>query len=391
MVRVLHVINQFSDRAGAEVSLREFLLASHEESVDHGVAVLTRENNDFACLSGTGIPTFVPRRHDPGWVGKAVHVAGAIRAFDPDIVHTALFDADLTGRLVGRLMGRAAVTTLVNMPWASHGTADQLGERIKLSAVRGVERLLAHHATTQFHAVATAVADASAEAFGVGPEAFTVVHRGRGAERLGRRTIERRMAVRQRLQSELGRSIAGPVVLAVGREEPQKDHRLLLESVALLRRRHPDVLVLLAGRRGASSGSIDRLLEDPELAACVVRLGARKDVPDLLAAADVLGFPSLYEGAAGAVIEAMALELPVVATDTPALQEVLDGGRCGTLVPLGEPDELASALERCIRREPDVGVQVAAARHRFEEEYELEAVSRAMLRFYEDVLSARRA
>jgi glycosyltransferase involved in cell wall biosynthesis len=73
-------------------------------------------------------------------------------------------------------------------------------------------------------------------------------------------------------------------------------------------------------------------------------LGHRADVPDVLAAADLFALPSLYEGFPGAVIEAMALGLPVVASRIAALHEVVDDGGSGILVPPSDPETLAEAM-----------------------------------------------
>jgi glycosyltransferase involved in cell wall biosynthesis len=100
-------------------------------------------------------------------------------------------------------------------------------------------------------------------------------------------------------------------------------------------------------------------------------LGDRRDVSDLLRASDVFVFPSLYEGLGGAVLEAMATGLPVVASRVPAVEEVL--GDTGYLVEPDEPSELAQVLQGVL----DIPDRAAAGRRgleRFLSYYEIERV-----------------
>ena len=95
-------------------------------------------------------------------------------------------------------------------------------------------------------------------------------------------------------------------------------------------------------------------------------------MPDLLAAADLFAFPSLYEGLGCSVIEAMALGLPVVASDIPALREVIEDRGSGFLVPRGAVEELVAAMrklfdDRSLRTSMgDRGRSIFAERYRLE-------------------------
>jgi glycosyltransferase involved in cell wall biosynthesis len=111
-------------------------------------------------------------------------------------------------------------------------------------------------------------------------------------------------------------------------------------------------------------------------------LGHRKDVPEVLAAGDVFVFPSLYEGFGGALLEAMALGLPIVASDIPAVREVVDDGANAILVPPGDAPALASAIDGLL---DDTGRRQAfGARGRtmFCERFVLDRVAEQMLAFY---------
>lgn len=114
-------------------------------------------------------------------------------------------------------------------------------------------------------------------------------------------------------------------------------------------------------------------------------LGHREDVPDLLAAADLFVFLSLWEGLGGAVIEAMALGLPVVASDIPALREVLEVDRNATLVPPGSPRDLAGAITPLLDDQGRAKAFGARSRQIFEARFTLDRCTERMAALYERV------
>jgi glycosyltransferase involved in cell wall biosynthesis len=114
-------------------------------------------------------------------------------------------------------------------------------------------------------------------------------------------------------------------------------------------------------------------------------LGHRDDIPDILAAADLFVFPSLYEGLGGAVIEAMALGLPIVASDIDAVSEVVEAGRNALLVKPAAPAALAAAMTRVL---DDAALRMefgARSRQIFEKRFTVERSTARMVAFYETV------
>jgi glycosyltransferase involved in cell wall biosynthesis len=138
------------------------------------------------------------------------------------------------------------------------------------------------------------------------------------------------------------------VFLAAGRLVPQKDHRTLIDAFAALRARMPARLVILG------EGP-----ERPALEALIRRWGIEDDVAlpgfDLypaayMARADVFVLSSRWEGLANVIVEAMACGTPVVSTDCPSgPAELLEGGRFGPVVPVGDAPALAAAMEQAFR------------------------------------------
>lgn len=379
-MRVLHVITQFPGRAGAEVSLRDLVLATQGARLDHAIAVLKPQPNDSTAADEGGVPNFVPPRR-VGPLEAVPHLRAAIRDFSPDLVHTSLFDADVAGRIAARSTRVPVLTSLVNTPYAPAAQEAEPVSPVKQRLAHGVDALLARHATTAFHAITSAVADDAAPALGVARERIHVVPRGRSRAALGKWSAERRARTRQMLG--LG---SEPVVLNIARQEPQKGQWTLLRALPSVRAAHPDVMLLIAGREGRSTAALGRIAAEAGIEDAVRWLGVRRDVPDLLCAADAFVFPSEWEGLGGALLEAMALRVPVVASDIPALSEVLDGGRCGALVPPGDPRALADGVLEVLERGPDVATRLDAAEGRFLTTYELTAVANAMVGLYHSVV-----
>jgi glycosyltransferase involved in cell wall biosynthesis len=202
----------------------------------------------------------------------------------------------------------------------------------------------ARHLTTRLHAISGAVKEAAVASLRLPPNRITVIERGRDRRRLGLPSRGRRREARR----ELGLTDQDEVVINVARREFVKGQIHLLRAVRLLRERRPRLRLLIAGRPGSMAVQLERFCEDAGIIGQVNFLGHRDDVPQLLAASDLFVLPSLIEGMAGVVIEAMALGVPVVASDLPAVREVVEAGPSAFLTPPGDSAALAVAIDRLL-------------------------------------------
>jgi glycosyltransferase involved in cell wall biosynthesis len=222
------------------------------------------------------------------------------------------------------------------------------------------------------------------------PERIDVIPRGRDPERLGLRTEERR----QRARRSLGVGPETHVILAAARQEHQKGLDLLLEAMPLVLEEVQDVRLVLAGREGHQTTDLKGIVGRLGLDGVVDFLGARNDVAELLSAADVFAFPSRFEGLGSVLIEAMALEAPIVTTDLPPVAEILHPARHALFVPPENARALAEGLVETLRDRGAAATRAHAARRRFLEQYTISAVADRTAEFYERALgegSARRA
>jgi glycosyltransferase involved in cell wall biosynthesis len=323
---------------GAERSLAELLPGFVAAGIQPTVACLYhREGGVEAEVLAQGHDVrFLPG----GRSGRIRALRSIVREVSADLIQTTLVGSSLVGRFAAVGTGIPVLTSLVNQPYTAERRGDPHVNAMALRTVRAVDGWTARNLTTHFHAITNAVKRWSIGDLGIPPQRITVIERGRDPRRLGDPGRLRRARARELL----GLRDDAEVILSVGRQEFQKGHRFLLEATAMLARRHPKAVLLLAGRDGAETGHLRALAEHPPLDDVVRFLGHRHDLPEILAAADVLAFPSLWEGLGCALIEAMALGLPIVASDLEPVREVVEDGRCAILVPPRAPEALASAL-----------------------------------------------
>ena len=142
-----------------------------------------------------------------------------------------------------------------------------------------------------------------------------------------------------------------PVILGAGRLVGQKDFATLIRSFAIVRQSRPARLMILGGNAG-SGPTLEALVKELELTDDVVMPGFKENYFAYLAKADVFVLSSRWEGLPTVLIHAMAVGAPIVSTDCksgPA--EILDQGKYGTLVPVGNPEAMAEAILKTLAGE----------------------------------------
>lgn len=142
-----------------------------------------------------------------------------------------------------------------------------------------------------------------------------------------------------------------PVIIAVGRLEPQKDFALLIRAFAKIRDEMPCRLMILGD--GSEREMLTALVTEAGLDDDVAMPGFTPNPHAYISRAALLVLSSRFESLANVVIEAMAVGTPVVATDCPSgPSEALAGGRYGRLVPVGDTERLAEAMRETLRKRP---------------------------------------
>ena len=143
-----------------------------------------------------------------------------------------------------------------------------------------------------------------------------------------------------------------PVVLGAGKLRPQKDFATLIDAFAKLRAKRPARLMILG--EGPEEGRLRVRARRLDISSDVALEGFVGNPFAYMARAAVFALSSAWEGLPSVLIQAMACGCPVVSTDCPSgPSEILEGGACGPLVPVGDSDALAAAMLRLLASPPD--------------------------------------
>lgn len=379
-MHVLCVIDSLAV-GGAELSLAVMAPRFVEAGVRLDVAYLRERLGLGDALRAAGAEV-VSLAGPGGRLGAIGRLRRLLRARHPDLVHTTLFESDVAGRIAGSLAAVPVVSSLVSAMYGEEHVHNPSLRPWKVRAAQVVDALTARR-VVRFHATSEHVAEQMSRRLRIPRERIDVVPRGRDPEQLASRWPARRAAARAALRVDP----ETPVVLAVGRQVYAKGLDVLLEALPLVLREHPRARLIVAGAEGAQTADLRAAVSRMRIDGRVRFLGVRQDVPELLCAADVFVLPSRREGLPGALLEAMALEAPVVATDIPPSREVLGNEGCARLVPVGHAQALGAAITATIADPEEAARRAARARGRFLERFTLERAVAGMLEFYSRALA----
>ncbi len=179
---------------------------------------------------------------------------------------------------------------------------------------------------------------------------------------------------------------AGFTLISVGRLTAEKDFPSLLQAFSIVSAALPDVRLWILGD-GAERPTLEALIRRLGLSGSVQLLGMRNDVGDWLVQADLFVLSSVSEGLPVALLEALAVGLPVVVTDVGGMPEVLESSGAGLVVPPRDPAALAVAILQIARHPDRLPTLREAARRRYLERYTLERMADDYLWLYRECLS----
>jgi glycosyltransferase involved in cell wall biosynthesis len=287
-----------------------------------------------------------------------------LRRQHPHIVHVNSAKAGALGRLAATLAGvPIRVYTVHGWAFRAHGWPAS-------ALYRWAERLL-RPLTTVTICVADSERRAGLAAHTCEERTTVVIHNG----------------VAPGGFREVGKARSGrPRLVTVGRLQEPKDALTLVRALAALRGR-PFEAVLVGD--GPDRPAVEEEVRRLGLESAVQLLGERDDVPELLGTADVFVLSSYSEGLPLSILEAMAAGLPVVASNVGGVSELVADGDTGLLVPPGDAQSLAAAIERLLEDPALCRRFGEAGRIRVAEYFDLAAVQQAHLDLYRRVLARR--
>lgn len=197
---------------------------------------------------------------------------------------------------------------------------------------------------------------------------------------------EQKEQIRQELGIPHGRAVVG----IIGNLNRLKGHAYFLQAAAKVKEKVQSAEFLMVGRRlNTDPGcweQLQELIAAGGLGEQVVYTGFRRDIPAMLAITDVLVLASALESCPVVVLEAMAMRVPVVATDVGAVTEMVADGRMGWVVPPEDAEAIAHAVVDCLTTPPKrIVAMTEAARSRVEEFFALDRIVGRQKQIYESV------
>ena len=370
-LRVLYTVNRM-DVGGSQTHLVQVLRLLDRRRFEpmlcclsgHG-ALLEMAKETGATVVGAGLG----RIKSPAAFGAVVRLARFIRNNRIDVVHNYLLRANLVGAVAARLARVPVVLT------SKRGCHERRG--LELAAVRLSNRL-ADCVTANADAVRAFVHENEACPL----EKMVVIPSGIDSERFAPLPPED-------YKARLGLAPDRVVVGIVTRQRVRKGVEEFLRAMAMVREQVPAACAVVVGEVSADR-EVDDLIHHLGLEGHVHLLGPRRDMPEVLSAFDLFVLSSHDEGMSNAILEAMAMHKPVVATDVGGTREAVQPGRTGVLVPPKDPPALADGILRVLNEPAEARAAMGErARQVVVERFSARAMVRQMEQLYSDLAAHR--
>jgi glycosyltransferase involved in cell wall biosynthesis len=319
-----------------------------------------------------GIPTesLELKRGNLGLLPGLLRLAGMIRAWQPDILHSHMVHANLVARAVRPL---ARVPALVS---TIHNIYD--GGRLRMLAYR-----LSNGLVDRVTIISRLAADRYLKIRAAPRDRLQVIPNTVDTARF--RPLPH---ARARIRQELGLGDEF-VWLAVGRFEEAKDYPNMLNAFAAHAARRPSSRLLLVGQ-GSLRPMVESVMQSLGLGERVRFLGVRRDVPDIMNAADAYLLSSAWEGMPVVLLEAAAVGLPIVATRVGGVPEVVEHQKTGLLVEPDNPGSLADAMDQLEGMAPEDRSAIGQrGRGLVEQKYSPDRVMEMWARLYSELAVTR--
>lgn len=286
-----------------------------------------------------------------------------LKSFQPDIVHAHMVHANIFTR-IGRLF--QPVPKLIS-------TAHNSNEG-------GMYRMLAYRLTHYLSDITTNVSRQAVLDFeyrkAVPKNSMLSIYNGVNTRKFSNLNIDKKGFL-----EKLGLNSQKKILLAVGRLEEQKDYPNLIRALSILKESNILNLQLIIVGDGSLRNRIEDLIKSLNLSHEVKLLGNRYDIPELMNIADIYILSSKFEGLPTVLIEAMACEKFIVATDCGGSAEIL--GDTGILVAAQDSLALAQAIEQAlVLSEQEINENGKRARKRVEDLFSLESCVSKWLELY---------
>ncbi len=335
-IRKIRVLEMIDDAAIGGGQMHVYLLAKYLDTSRFDITVATEPEGFLVDkVKEIGVSVLPVQISNTLQISSLFTTRRLLRGQQFDIIHTHGGTAGFWGRLCAVINGLPAIRI-----HTYHGFhyLHQANTTSKLFCL--IDRYFLP-ATTQVICVCQSDLEQGIGARVVSKEKGIVIYNGIETEKYGKNVT------RNDLRKSFHVGEDDTVFISVGRLHVQKGHKDLIRSFKQVADQYTQSRLLIVGD-GELRAELEGLVRSLKLQEKIFFLGNRKDIPELLQAADIFVLSSLWEGQPIVLLEAMASGLPIIATSVNGIPEIITNGRDGLLVDAGSVDGMATAMKRMI-------------------------------------------
>ena len=356
---------------GAEKVLADIVLGLNKEKFEKQVWCISKGGSvaDYLLEKGIRLKILdISSYHNP------LNIFDLKRQFkknSPDIVHTHGYFASVIGRIAAKYAG---IPVLINHVHSTYWEYKKRNIWMENFLSRWTDRIIC---------CSKAVKDFVTDHERIEPTKTTVIYNGVIP------SLFSEIKDLSIIKKNLGITADKPVIGTVSSLTPHKGLSFLLQAIPQILSIYPSAQCLFIGD-GPLKNDLLEQAEAMGISSHVKFLGIQKDIPNLLAVMDVFVLPSTREGLGISIIEAMAAEKPVVATDTGGIPEVISDKKTGLLVPPKDPDALAQAIIELLNNPESSAEMGRMARKKVLEKFTQEQMISEIEDLYESLINHNR-
>jgi glycosyltransferase involved in cell wall biosynthesis len=364
-IRILQFLST-AHLAGTELSVLSLVSRMNRERFDLEVCFLYSEGPVTNKFLSQNIKCYHLDYAPANILKVAVKLYKILKIGRYDVIHIYGLKANIIGRLIGRLAGCKNIVAGLESIYPSN-------EENRLHFI--LDRL-----TLPFIKLYISVSKKGVNFLvkkGYPHHIFRVVYRGIDVKRL---QVKKDNALLSEFES------SGAIITSVARFEWPKDHKTLLLALNILKKKGLEFFCLLIGEGSLKKETLE-LCDELELKERVCFLGSRNDIPQIFSISDIFLLTSIFEGIPISIMEAMAARLPVVATDVGGISELVDDGKTGFLVPIGDSLAVANKIEKLLLDSSLRVMMGNAGLEKIQKEFSIDRLVNEMEEIYTHLLS----